>query len=181
MIKLIILDRDGVINQDSDNYIRSAQEFIPLKGSIDAIVKLSKAGFKIGVASNQSGIGRGFLPQSELDKMWDMLNTLVEEKGGKINHIAYCPHTPDDGCDCRKPKTGLYLQIANALNADLTKSMVIGDSFRDIEAGLKIGAKCYMVRTGKGEKHQHDLHKLEKEVLVFDDLSETTNFILKNL
>jgi D-glycero-D-manno-heptose 1,7-bisphosphate phosphatase len=181
MTKLIILDRDGVINQDSDNYIRSAQEFIPLKGSIDAIVRLSKAGFKIGVASNQSGIGRGFLPQSELDKMWLILNTLVEEKGGKINHIAYCPHTPDDNCECRKPKTGLYQEIAKILNADLTKSIVIGDSFRDVEAGLKTGAKCYMVRTGKGEKHQHDLHKLESEVLVFDDLNNVTDYILKNL
>ena len=118
-MKLIILDRDGVINQDSDAYIKSLDEWIPLPGSIDAIARLSKAGWTVAVATNQSGIGRGYYDEATLQAMHDRLRQLVAEQGGKVDLIRYCPHAPDAGCDCRKPLPGLFRQIADDLGQPL--------------------------------------------------------------
>ena len=152
MTKLIILDRDGVINQDSDDYIKSPEEFVPLPGSLDAIARLKQAGWTVAVATNQSGIGRGYYDEATLAAMHDKLARLLRAKGAAVDYIAWCPHTPDDDCDCRKPKTGLYDRIAEHFHVALEGIPVIGDSFRDLQAALAVGARPILVRTGKGER-----------------------------
>lgn len=151
-MKLIILDRDGVINYDSDNFIKTVDEFRFLPGSLDAMVQLSKAGYTIAIATNQSGIGRGLFDIPTLEQMHEKLTTALAQRGGEIAMIAFCPHGPDDGCDCRKPKPGMYLQIAEALHCSLDNVPVIGDSLRDLQAAHAVNAKPILVRTGKGER-----------------------------
>lgn len=151
MNKLIILDRDGVINQDSDDYVKSLEEWIPIEGSCEAIADLSKAGYTIAIATNQSGLARGYFSLDDLEAMHGRLNSLVEEAGGKIATIKYCPHGPDDGCDCRKPLPGLVDQIEQELGISAAGSFFIGDSLRDLQAGLTKGCKPVLVMTGKGE------------------------------
>lgn len=152
MSKLIILDRDGVINQDSDDYVKSLAEWIPIEGSCEAIADLSKAGYTIAVATNQSGLARGYFSVEDLEAMHDRMNTLVEKSGGKITTIKYCPHGPDDGCECRKPLPGLVDQIEKELGISAAGAFFIGDSLRDLQAGLPKGCKPVLVMTGKGEK-----------------------------
>jgi D-glycero-D-manno-heptose 1,7-bisphosphate phosphatase len=152
MNKLIILDRDGVINQDSDDYVKSLEEWIPLEGSCEAIADLSKAGYTIAVATNQSGLARGFFTLDDLETMHGRMNALVEEAGGEIATIKYCPHGPDDACDCRKPLPGLINQIEAELGISANGAYFIGDSLRDLQAGLSKGCKPVLVMTGKGEK-----------------------------
>jgi D-glycero-D-manno-heptose 1,7-bisphosphate phosphatase len=152
MNKLIILDRDGVINQDSDDYVKNLTEWIPLAGSCEAIADLSKAGYTIAVATNQSGLARGFFTLDDLETMHGRMNALVEEAGGEIATIKYCPHGPDDGCDCRKPLPGLIDQIETELGISADGAYFIGDSLRDLQAGLSKGCKPVLVMTGKGEK-----------------------------
>ncbi|MFJ2983731.1 MULTISPECIES: D-glycero-beta-D-manno-heptose 1,7-bisphosphate 7-phosphatase [unclassified Pseudomonas] len=168
-MKLLILDRDGVINQDSDAYIKSLEEWIPIPGSIEAIAQLSKAGWTVAVATNQSGIARGYYSLATLEAMHARLRTLVAELGGEVGHIVYCPHGPDEGCACRKPKPGMLLAIADHYHADLRGIWFVGDSKGDLEAALAVGAQPVLVRTGKGER------TLEKGVaettLIFDDLA----------
>jgi D-glycero-D-manno-heptose 1,7-bisphosphate phosphatase len=174
---LIILDRDGVINQDSDNFIRAVEEFIPLPGSLEAIARLTHAGYQVTVATNQSGIGRGLFDLSTLNAMHDKLRRLLATHGGRIEMIAFCPHSPDDGCDCRKPKPGMYLEIAQRMDLSLTGVPIIGDSLRDLQAAQAVGAKPILVRTGKGER---TLAKGEglKDIPVFDDLSAVVDSLL---
>lgn len=150
--RLIILDRDGVINQDSDDFVKSLDEWIPIPGSIEAIADLSKAGYIIAVATNQSGIGRGLFDLDELEKMHDKLSSLVEDRGGKIDGIFYCPHTPDDNCNCRKPKAGLIEAIEEELGLSAEGAFIVGDSVRDLEAGLLKHCLPVLVKTGKGLK-----------------------------
>jgi len=138
-VTLIILDRDGVINQDSDEYVKSAEEWIPLQGSIDAIAKLYRAGFTIVIATNQSGLGRGYFDLDDLEAMHAKLNHLVNDVGAELGGIFYCPHTPDQGCHCRKPQPGLLDAIAVEFEADLTNTVIVGDSLRDLEAGIARG------------------------------------------
>jgi D-glycero-D-manno-heptose 1,7-bisphosphate phosphatase len=152
MMKLIILDRDGVINHDSDDYIKTPDEFIPLPGSLEAISKLNKAGYTVAVATNQSGIARGYYTLETLQQMHDKLNKLLAEQGGHVDYIAYCPHGPDNECDCRKPRPGMYHDIAQHFNVSLKNVPVIGDSLRDLQAAREVGARPYLVRTGKGER-----------------------------
>jgi len=180
---LIILDRDGVINQDSDNYIRSADEWIPIPGSIEAIAALSKAGYSIAIATNQSGLARGYFDNQILEAMHHKLVTLVNAAGGQIAHIAYCPHGPADDCDCRKPKPGLMHQISNALSIPLTTDVVvIGDSIRDLEAGIKAGCTVVLVKTGKGQKSLVKLKDPEysplKNIAVYNNLADFVNNLL---
>jgi len=151
-MKLIILDRDGVINEDSDDYIKSPDEFVPLPGSLEAIARLKAAGWTVAVATNQSGIGRGYYDEATLTAMHDKLSRLLAEHGGSIDYIAWCPHTPDDRCDCRKPRTGLYERIADHFSTPLIGVPVIGDSFRDLQAARAVGARPILVRSGKGER-----------------------------
>ncbi len=176
-MKLVILDRDGVINQDSDAYIKSLAEWIPIPGSIEAIARLSQAGYRIAVATNQSGLGRGYFDQATLDAMHQHLETLVSEAGGCIDGIFYCPHTPDAGCDCRKPKPGLLHQIEAAYGAPVAGSWMVGDSLRDLQAGSEVGCRPVLVRTGKGLRTLAKGEGLE-DALVVDDLAAFADHLL---
>ena len=148
-MKLIILDRDGVINQDSDNYIKSVEEFIPLPGSVEAIAKLKHANYRVYIATNQSGIYRGFYTIETLHAMHEKLATLLKQHDAEIDGIEFCPHGPDDNCDCRKPKAGMYLAIAKQAGlADCSNIIVVGDSLRDLQAAQSVNAKPYLVKTG---------------------------------
>ena len=169
--KLVILDRDGVINRDSKDFVKSAAEWLPLPGSIEAIAALSVAGYTIAVASNQSGLARGLFDEAALDLMHGKLRTLVEAAGGRVDHIVVCPHGPDDGCDCRKPEPGLYRQIAEHFNASLDGVPIVGDSIRDLEAAVAAGAKPILVRTGNGAASEGHLQGRLATAPVFDDLA----------
>lgn len=175
-MKLIILDRDGVINQDSDDYIKSLDEWIPIKGAIEAIAKLSKAGWVVAIATNQSGIARGYYSLTTLTAMHDKLRRLVAEQGGEIGLIAFCPHGPDEGCHCRKPNIGLLEQIADHYQVDLTHTWFVGDSAVDIQAAITAHCQPVLVKTGKGLR---TLQKgIAEQVLVFDDLATAVDGLL---
>ena len=178
-MKIIVLDRDGVINQDSDDYIKSAEEFIPIEGSIDAIARLCAADFKVVVVTNQSGLARKYFEEEQLSEMHHLLCSMVEEAGGLIDGIFYCPHHPDEACSCRKPKTGLLEQIENEFVCNLQDSYFVGDSLKDIEAARSFGCKPILVRTGKGlltEKGLADMNDVS--VPVHDDLAMAVSHIL---
>lgn len=178
-MKLIILDRDGVINQDSDNFIKTVDEFIPLPGSIEAIAKLKNAGYKVYIATNQSGIHRGFYTVKTLHAMHEKLATLLKEHNAVIDGIEFCPHGPDENCDCRKPKAGMYLAIAKKAGlTDLSEILVVGDSLRDLQAAHSIKAKPHLVRTGKGERTIQKGEGLD-DIPVYNDLSDFVNQLLE--
>jgi D-glycero-D-manno-heptose 1,7-bisphosphate phosphatase len=171
---LIILDRDGVINHDSDAFIKNADEWRPLPGSIEAIAALSGGGFTLAVASNQSGIA----DQRALDAMHDKMHELVDAAGGRISNIVICPHGPDDGCDCRKPKPGLLEQLAQHFETSLAGVPVIGDSLRDLEAAAAVDARPILVRTGKGTRTEAALPERFANVAVYDDLAAAARALL---
>jgi len=178
-MKLVILDRDGVINQDSDNFIKTVDEFIPLPGSVEAIAKLKQAGYKVYIATNQSGIHRGFYTVKTLHAMHKKLAALLTEFDVEIDGIEYCPHGPDDDCDCRKPKAGMYLSIAKQLGlSDYSDILVVGDSLRDLQAAQTINAKPHLVRTGKGERTIQKGEGLDG-IPVYNDLSHFVNELLE--
>jgi len=177
-MKLIILDRDGVINQDSDNYIKSVDEFIPLPGSLEAIARLNQAGYRVAIATNQSGVARGYYDIATLNAMHDKLRRLLMQLGGQVEMIAFCPHAPDDHCDCRKPKPGMYLEIAHCLEISLKDVPVVGDSLRDLQAAQAVGAKPILVRTGKGERTLLKGEGLDG-IPVYDDLVTAVDALLK--
>lgn len=176
-MRLVILDRDGVINQDSDNYIRSPEEYIPLPGSLEAIARLNRAGFLVAVATNQSGIGRGLYDQATLDSIHDKLKSLLAEVDGHVDAIFCCPHTPDDQCDCRKPAPGLLQQIGEHFGIPLSGVPFIGDALRDIQAARAVGATPILVRTGKGLRTLENGEGLE-EILVYRDLAAAVDALL---
>ena len=176
-MKLIILDRDGVINEDSDAFVKSLDEWIPLPGSIDAIARLSKAGWTVAVATNQSGLGRGYFSESILQAMHQRLIDLVAEQGGKVDLIRYCPHAPDAGCDCRKPAPGLFRQIAQHFGLSLQQVPTVGDSLRDLEAGVAVGCRPFLVRTGKGVLTEQKT--LPEGTLIFDNLAAVADHLLE--
>jgi len=151
-MKLIILDRDGVINKDSDLYIKSPDEWIPIPGSPEAIAQLNQSGYRVVVCTNQSGIGRGLFGMDTLNAIHEKMLKTVAQAGGTIDAIFYCPHTNADQCACRKPKPGMLEEIAERCNADLSGVPVVGDSLRDLEAALAVGARPILVLTGKGRK-----------------------------
>ncbi|HEB55377.1 MAG TPA: D-glycero-beta-D-manno-heptose 1,7-bisphosphate 7-phosphatase [Gammaproteobacteria bacterium] len=151
-MKLVILDRDGVINQDSDDYIKSVDEFIPYPDSLDAIARLNQAGYLVAIATNQSGIGRGYYDESTLQAMHEKLAQQLAPHGGHIDHLAWCPHRPDQGCDCRKPRPGLLQQIGRHFGINLNGVTMVGDSPGDIAAARAVGAHPVLVKTGKGER-----------------------------
>ncbi len=175
-MKLLILDRDGVINEDSDAYIKSLDEWIPIPGSIDAIARLSKAGWTVAVATNQSGLARGYYDAATLDAMHARLRELVAEQGGEVGLIVHCPHGPDDGCACRKPKPGMLQQIAAHYGTELAGVWFVGDSSGDLEAALAVHCQPVLVKTGKG---QRTLAKpLPAGTLIFDDLAAIADQLL---
>ena len=181
-MKLIILDRDGVINRDSDSYVKCAAEWLPLPGSIEAIGKLTQAGYAIAIATNQSGLSRGLFGLDELEEMHQKMRHLVESVGGHIDGIFYCPHRPEDHCQCRKPASGLFKAIAEDFSTSLEGVPVVGDSLRDLQAGLKFGCTPILVRTGKGVRSESALRAESDSLLnraaVFDDLAAVVTHLL---
>ena len=177
-MRLVILDRDGVINEDSDDYIKSPEEYVPIPGSLEAIARLKKAGFTVVVATNQSGIGRGYFDLDTLEAMHNKLKMLLAEIEGSVDGIFYCPHTPEDNCDCRKPAPGLYHQISQQFNIELAGIPVIGDSLRDLEAARAVGATPILVRTGKGKRTMATGKGLV-DVPIYDDLAGAVDALLK--
>lgn len=151
-MKLIILDRDGVINYDSDQFIKSPQEWRPIEGSMEAIAQLNQWGWRVVVATNQSGVGRGLFDMDTLAAIHDKMHRTVAQAGGRIDAIFFCPHAADSKCACRKPKPGMLLEIAERFNVDLEDVPVVGDSLRDLQAAVTAGAQPVLVRTGKGDK-----------------------------
>jgi D-glycero-D-manno-heptose 1,7-bisphosphate phosphatase len=151
-MNLIILDRDGTINEDRDDYIKSPEEWVPIPGSLEAIARLNHAGWHTVIATNQSGLGRGLFDMSALNSMHLKMNGLLAKVGGRIDAVFFCPHTPDDLCDCRKPLPGLITQIGTRFNVDLSTVHVVGDSLRDLQAGTAAGCPTHLVLTGKGRE-----------------------------
>lgn len=177
--RLIILDRDGVINFESNDFVKSAAEWIPLPGSVEAIARLSKAGFVVAVASNQSGLARGFFDRRALLAMHRKLRRLVGLAGGRVDRIVVCPHGPDDGCSCRKPRPGLLHRLARHYRISLAGVAVIGDSLRDLEAALAAGAQPILVRTGNGRQTERSLDASLANIDVFDDLSAAADSLIR--
>ncbi len=178
-MKLVILDRDGVINEDSDDYIKSPNEWQPIPGSIDAIARLTKAGYTIAVATNQSGIGRGYFSTVTLEAMHQKMLGLVAESGGEIACIRYCPHLPVDNCDCRKPQPGLVRQIEQALQCSAKGAWFVGDTYKDIQVAKACRCLPVLVKTGKGLRTLAQQEALE-DVLVFDHLGMFADFLIQN-
>ncbi|MFT0211598.1 D-glycero-beta-D-manno-heptose 1,7-bisphosphate 7-phosphatase [Pseudomonas sp. F1_0610] len=175
-MKLLILDRDGVINQDSDDYVKSLDEWIPIDGSIAAIARLSQAGWTVAVATNQSGLARGYYSEQTLVQMHEHMHQLVAQQGGELGLVVYCPHGPEAGCKCRKPLPGLLQQIAQHYAAELEGVWFVGDSLRDLEAALAVNAQPVLVRTGKGQKTA--AKPLPEGTLIFTDLAEVADQLL---
>lgn len=181
-MKLIILDRDGVINKDSDAYIKNADEWMPIDGSIDAIAQLTRGGYTVVVATNQSGLGRGLFSPQDLEEMHQKMCQLVQAAGGRINGIFFCPHTPEERCDCRKPKTGMLDSIEQAFQCCVKGQPFIGDSFKDLQAGVKKGCRPILVLTGKGRKTKRQIEEesptWSKEVLTYTSLKNAVLSII---
>ncbi len=178
-MKLIILDRDGVINEDSDQYIKSIDEWRPIPGSLEAIARLNQHDYKVVVATNQSGVARGLFGLDTLNRMHAKMLRLLAEIGGEIDGIFFCPHAPEEHCACRKPKAGLLLDIARRFDMALTDVPVVGDSLRDLEAARLVDASPILVRTGKGERTIAQGKGLDN-VPVYDDLAAVVDSILRS-
>ncbi|MCK9283005.1 MAG: D-glycero-beta-D-manno-heptose 1,7-bisphosphate 7-phosphatase [Rhodocyclaceae bacterium] len=177
-MKLIILDRDGVINHDSDQYIKSPEEWKPIAGSPEAIARLNQWGYRVVVATNQSGIGRGLFEMDTLNAIHEKMLRAVSHVGGKVDAIFFCPHTNGDDCDCRKPKPGMLEEIATRYNIDLSEVPVVGDSLRDLQAAVAVGAQPILVLTGKGPKTHAD-PALPVHALIFEDLAAVAAHLTK--
>jgi len=169
-MKLIILDRDGVINFDSDHYIKSPEEWKPIPGSLSAIARLNQTGYRVVVATNQSGIGRGLFGMDVLNAIHDKMLRSAAQVGARIDAVFFCPHTDADRCDCRKPKPGMLHEIALRFNVELAGLPAVGDSLRDLQAAAAVGARPILVMTGKGVKTAAD-PALPPETLTFPDLA----------
>jgi D-glycero-D-manno-heptose 1,7-bisphosphate phosphatase len=150
--KLVILDRDGVINVDSDAFIKSPDEWVAIPGSLEAIARLNQAGYRVAIASNQSGIGRGLFDMAALNAMHEKMNRTAAAVGGRIDAVFFCPHTQEDECECRKPKPGMLQQIVERFEIDPADTPMVGDSLRDLQAGAALGFELHLVLTGKGRK-----------------------------
>ena len=150
--KLVVLDRDGVVNVDSDAFIKSPDEWVAIPGSLEAIARLNQAGYRVAIASNQSGIGRGLFDMAALNAMHEKMNRTAAAVGGRIDAVFFCPHTQEDECECRKPKPGMLQQIVERFEIDPANTPMVGDSLRDLQAGAALGFAPHLVLTGKGRK-----------------------------
>lgn len=168
--RLVILDRDGVVNRDSADFVKSAAQWRPLPRSLEAIGLLTRAGYSVCIASNQSGLGRGLFERAALYSMHRKLRRLAARFGGQIERIAVCPHRPEDDCDCRKPRPGLLRRLAEHYGGTLTGVPVVGDSLRDIDAAEAAGARPVLVLTGNGERTRAALEKAARRVETYPDL-----------
>lgn len=179
MRPLVILDRDGVINYDSDEYIKSPQEWQPIEGSLEAIARLNHADFRVAVATNQSGLARKLFTMDTLVDIHNKMHKLVKEAGGRLDAIAFCPHAPRDDCECRKPKPGMLIDLAKRFNIQLSNIYIIGDSLRDLQAAAAVNARPILVRSGNGEKTVSILEESGLgNVPVFDDLAAAADYLL---
>lgn len=176
-MKLVILDRDGVINYDSDQFIKRPEEWKPIPGSLEAIARLNQAGYRVVVATNQSGIGRGLFDMPTLNAIHDKLHKSLAQVGGRIDAIFFCPHTNESQCDCRKPKSGLLREIATRYGISLAGVPAVGDSLRDLQAAAQVGASPYLVRTGKGARTEQQ-GGLPPGTQVFPDLAAVVTHLL---
>lgn len=176
-MKLVILDRDGVINYDSDQYIKSPAEWKPLPGAIEAIALLTHSGHRIAVASNQSGIGRGLFDMATLNAINDKMMELVFRQGGRIDALFFCPHTDAENCGCRKPRTGMFEEIAARYHMDLKGVPCVGDALRDLKAAEAVGGQPILVLTGKGEKTRAE-GTMPRKTQVFADLAEVSRHLV---
>jgi len=179
-MKLIILDRDGVINFDSAQFIKSPEEWKPIPGSLEAIARLTREGWRVVVATNQSGLARGLFEMATLNAIHAKMHKAAAQAGGRIEAVFYCPHAAEMDCECRKPKSGLYDEIAARYGRDLSEVPVIGDSLRDLVAAERVGARPILVKTGKGEKTLA-AGGLPSNTPVFADLGEAVDALLKAL
>jgi D-glycero-D-manno-heptose 1,7-bisphosphate phosphatase len=176
-MKLVILDRDGVINHDSEQYIKSPAEWRPIAGSIEAIARLHQGGFRIAVATNQSGIGRGLFDMATLNAINDKMMEMVFRQGGRIDALFFCPHTAAENCDCRKPRTGMLQAIAERFHTEMKGVPVVGDSLKDLQAAEAVGAQPILVLTGKGQRTREE-GGMPKKTLVFDSLAEAARHLI---
>ena len=179
--RLVILDRDGVINHDSHEYIRSPDEFEPIDGSIEAIARLSRAGFTVAVATNQSGVARKYLDRPTLEAIHKKLRDLVRAAGGDLGRIACCPHHPDDGCECRKPKPGLLLDLGRQYGVSLAGVPFVGDALRDVDAAEAAGARPVLVLTGVGGQTSEQLERLGRVVETHADLAKFADNLIAGM
>lgn len=176
-VKLIILDRDGVINYDSDQFIKSPDEWRPIPGSLEAIARLNHAGFRVVVATNQSGLGRGLFDMATLIAINDKMYKTLAQVGGRIDAVFYCPHAADSACDCRKPKPGMFTEIGHRFGVELTGVPCVGDSVRDLQAAAAIEAQPILVLSGKGEKTLRD-GVFPTNTIIFPDLAFAVTALL---
>jgi len=177
--KLVILDRDGVINFDSDDFIKSVDEWIPLPGSLEAMARLTQAGWTVTVATNQSGLARGLYDEAALHAMHQKMRDLLATHGGRVDYLVYCPHGPNEASTCRKPLPGMYEEIAAHFACSLQGVPVIGDSLRDLQAAVAVDARPMLVRTGKGERTLA-AGGIPQATPVFDDLAAAVNALLQS-
>jgi D-glycero-D-manno-heptose 1,7-bisphosphate phosphatase len=176
-MKLVILDRDGVVNFDSAQFIKSPDEWKPIPGSLEAIARLNQAGFRVVLATNQSGVGRGLFDMTTLNAIHDKMHKALGQYGGRIDALFYCPHAADSNCACRKPKDGMFQEIAKRFNLSLKGVPSVGDSLRDLEASAAVGAQPMLVLTGKGEQTRA-AGGLPEGTLIFADLNEAATYII---
>ena len=179
-MKLVILDRDGTVNEDSADYVKSAEEWTPLPGALEAIARLNHAGWHVVVASNQSGLGRGLFDVSTLNDMHAKMHTLLASVGGRVDAVFYCPHAPDQGCHCRKPEPGLFEQIGERYGIDLHGVPMVGDTVSDVRGAMAAGCEPHLVLTGKGAAYKGlalpDI--FPKETHVHADLAAVADFLI---
>jgi D-glycero-D-manno-heptose 1,7-bisphosphate phosphatase len=173
-LSFVIIDRDGVINYDSHEYIKSPDEWIPIPGSLEAIASLNHAGFRVMIATNQSGVARQLFTLETLQSIHEKLKKALLKVGGKVDDIFFCPHHPDDQCECRKPNVGLFTQIKEKYEIDFSHTFFIGDSSQDVEVALKTGCKPLLVLTGNGEKTRKEY----PSILHFNDLAAAAAYII---
>jgi D-glycero-D-manno-heptose 1,7-bisphosphate phosphatase len=176
-VKLIVLDRDGVINRDSDQFIKVPEEWRPIPGSLEAIARLNHAGFRVVVATNQSGIGRGLFDMATLNAIHEKMHKALALVGGRIDALFYCPHTADSDCQCRKPKMGMLTEIGLRFGIEMTGVPCVGDSERDLQAAEAVGAQPMLVLTGKGEKTLR-AGNFPKNTVIFPDLAFAASALL---
>ena len=175
-MKLVILDRDGVINFDSDKYVKTPAEWRAIPGSIEAIARLNQIGYRVAIATNQAGIGRGLFDMATFNAINDKMMEMVFRHGGRIDALFFCPHTAEENCGCRKPKTGMFEEIAARFHVELKGVPCVGDSLRDLQAAESVGGQPILVLTGKGRKTQDD-GGIPKKTVVLSDLAEVSRHL----
>lgn len=178
---LVILDRDGVINRDSADFVKTPDEWQPLPGSLEGIAALCNAGVRVCVVTNQSGVGRGLFDEAGLEAINERMRSQVRQHGGEIERIVYCPHRPDDGCDCRKPRPGMFLQLARELGTSLDNVPAVGDSLRDLQAARAAGARPVLVLTGNGERTRQALERTGEAVETYTSLRAFADVFVEQL